>query len=62
MDNKKNLINNMSEKKFKKYMDSLSYYKGILKPENKKYFDEIAALYINRQIVKKSEVEKLLKY
>lgn len=53
--------NNMNNKKFKKFMDSLSYYKPLMKPENRKYFDEISALYINRQIVKQSEVEKLLK-
>lgn len=52
--------NNMNNKKFKKFMDSLSYYKPLMKPENRKYFDEISALYINRQIVKQSEVEKLL--
>ena len=51
---------NMNNKKFKKFMDSLAYYKPIMKPENRKYFDEISALYLNRQIVKQSEVIKLL--
>ena len=47
-------------KKFKKFMDSVSYFKTLIKLENRKYFDEIASLYINRQIVKESEVMKLL--
>ena len=51
---------NMNNKKFKKFMDSLSYFKPNMKPENRKYFDEISSLYINRQIVKQSEVMKLL--
>ena len=54
---KNNLNTNMSSdtKKFKKYMDSLKYYKSMIKPENQKYFDEISALYINRQISKKAK-------
>ena len=59
---KNNLNTNMSsDKKYEKYMNSLKYYKSMIKPENQKYFDEIKSLYINRQISKKVEVEKLLK-
>ena len=60
--NNNNLNSVMSnDKKFKKYIDSVKHYKSMMKPEYQKYFDEISALYINRQIVKKVEVEKLLK-
>jgi hypothetical protein len=55
-----NMNKNNNNKKFKKFMESLSTYKTLMKPQNKKYFDEISSLYINRQIVKKSEVMKLL--
>ena len=47
-------------KKYSNFINSISYYKALLKPNNKKYFDEIASLYINRKIEKKTTVNKLL--
>jgi hypothetical protein len=49
----------MTEKKFKKFINDLSFYKSLLKPQYLQYFDTIASLYINRKIEKKSQVEKL---
>ena len=46
-------------KKYSKFINSISYYKSSLKPNYKKYFDEIASLYINRKIEKKITVTRL---
>jgi len=51
----------MSEKKFKKFINEMSFYKLTLKPQYKQYFDVIASLYLDRKIEKKSQVEKLFK-
>ena len=47
-------------KKFEKVMDDLSYYKTVISPKYKDYFDVISSLYISRKIEKRSEVERLL--
>ena len=49
----------MSEKKFKKFINDMSFYKSVLKPQYLQYFDVIASLYLERKIEKKSQVEKL---
>ena len=51
----------MIEKKYKKFINEMSYYKTLLKPQYKQYFDVIASLYIDRKIEKKTQVEKILK-
>ena len=47
-------------KKFEKVMDDLSYYKSVIPPKYKDYFDVISSLYISRKIEKRTEVERLL--
>jgi hypothetical protein len=47
-------------KKFEKVMDDLSYYKTVIPPKYKDYFDVISSLYIARKIEKKTEVTRLL--
>ena len=54
------MSNKNNNKKFKNFMNSLSTFRLNMKPIYRKYFDEISSLYINRQIVKQSEVMKLL--
>ena len=50
----------LSSNKFKRFINDVSYYKSIISPKYKEYFDVVTSLYMNRQIEKKSEVEKLL--
>jgi hypothetical protein len=46
--------------KFTKFIREISYYKSALPKKYTKYFDEIASLYLDRKIEKKSEVHKIL--
>ena len=53
--------NKMSKNKFKRFMNDVSYYKSLIQPKYKEYFDVITSLYLDRKIEKRTEVEKLLK-
>ena len=54
-------IKKISKNKFKRFINDISYYKSIIQPKYKQYFDVITSLYVNRKIEKQTEVEKLLK-
>ena len=49
----------MKEKTFRNYINQISYYKSLLKPQYKQYYDVITSLFIDRKIERKSQVEKL---
>ena len=50
----------MSNNKFRRFINDISYYKSTISPKYKEYYDVITSLYLERKIEKKSEVEKLL--
>ena len=50
----------MTIKTLKKFQKQYSYYRSIIKPEYKKYFDELADFYLMRKITNIKTVENHL--
>ena len=51
-------MNQNNNKKFKKFNSDFSSYKYSLKPQYKKYYDEVKSLFVNGKIIK-SQAEKI---
>ena len=51
----------MTEKRFKKFQKIVNLYKLLIKPQYKKYLDEITSLFFNGTIKRTDQAEKLLR-
>ena len=48
------------DKKVKKFLNQTSFYKGLIKPKYRKYYDEITSLYLNGTLKRIDQATKLL--
>ena len=48
------------DKKVKKFLNQTSFFKGLIKPKYRKYYDEITSLYLNGTLTRIDQATKLL--
>jgi hypothetical protein len=49
----------MDNKKVKKFLNQTSFFKGLIKPKYRKYYDEITSLYLNGTLTRIDQATKL---